>query len=277
MKSRAAQIVLIIFFAMAGFPAQTTAAQPEVESNLVTAKLESGFRLFDKQMGIYMYTQAFKLTNSNTDKYASGCKLHYSLLRSDGSVATIGNKLTPTIPPKGFAYSALWIAQDSQIGPAGQWSIVRLDKLDCSPTNNSYLLYSMGAPLTYKLGNETINGNWVYSEITIKNDGNEVVSAVGNVALVSQNYSVIGASAISGQDGCYAISLLPGQEITCKINRELGTPFQSYLINWIRSGYDVNQIVFKALPKQTIVCVKGKLSKKVTAIKPKCPAGYKRK
>jgi hypothetical protein len=29
--------------------------------------------------------------------------------------------------------------------------------------------------------------------------------------------------------------------------------------------------------KTTITCVKGKLTKKVTEIKPKCPAGYKKK
>jgi M6 family metalloprotease-like protein len=32
-----------------------------------------------------------------------------------------------------------------------------------------------------------------------------------------------------------------------------------------------------ALKKTTIVCVKGKLTKKVTAVKPKCPTGYKKK
>ena len=32
-----------------------------------------------------------------------------------------------------------------------------------------------------------------------------------------------------------------------------------------------------AVKKATITCVKGKLSKKVTAVKPKCPAGYKKK
>jgi hypothetical protein len=29
--------------------------------------------------------------------------------------------------------------------------------------------------------------------------------------------------------------------------------------------------------KTTINCVKGKVTKKVTAVKPKCPAGYKKK
>lgn len=32
-----------------------------------------------------------------------------------------------------------------------------------------------------------------------------------------------------------------------------------------------------AQKKTTITCVKGKLTKKVTAIKPKCPAGFKKK
>jgi membrane protein involved in colicin uptake len=32
-----------------------------------------------------------------------------------------------------------------------------------------------------------------------------------------------------------------------------------------------------ALKKTTITCVKGKLTKKVTAVKPKCPTGYKKK
>jgi hypothetical protein len=32
-----------------------------------------------------------------------------------------------------------------------------------------------------------------------------------------------------------------------------------------------------ALKKTTITCVKGKLVKKVTAVKPKCPSGYKLK
>jgi hypothetical protein len=29
--------------------------------------------------------------------------------------------------------------------------------------------------------------------------------------------------------------------------------------------------------KKTITCIKGKLVKKVTAVNPKCPAGYKKK
>jgi hypothetical protein len=29
--------------------------------------------------------------------------------------------------------------------------------------------------------------------------------------------------------------------------------------------------------KSTITCVKGKMTKKVTAVSPKCPAGYKKK
>jgi hypothetical protein len=32
-----------------------------------------------------------------------------------------------------------------------------------------------------------------------------------------------------------------------------------------------------AMKKTTITCVKGKLTKKVTAVNPKCPGGYKKK
>ena len=32
-----------------------------------------------------------------------------------------------------------------------------------------------------------------------------------------------------------------------------------------------------SLKKTTITCIKGKVTRKVTAIKPKCPAGYKKK
>jgi hypothetical protein len=35
------------------------------------------------------------------------------------------------------------------------------------------------------------------------------------------------------------------------------------------------QAIETASKKTTITCVKGKLTKKVTAVKPKCPAGYK--
>ena len=35
------------------------------------------------------------------------------------------------------------------------------------------------------------------------------------------------------------------------------------------------QAIESASKKTTITCVKGKLTKKVTAVKPKCPSGYK--
>ena len=36
-------------------------------------------------------------------------------------------------------------------------------------------------------------------------------------------------------------------------------------------------VAVAAVKKVTITCIKGKLTKKVTAIKPTCPAGYKKK
>ena len=40
---------------------------------------------------------------------------------------------------------------------------------------------------------------------------------------------------------------------------------------------EVSNAAAAALKKTTITCVKGKLTKKVTAVKPKCPTGYKKK
>jgi hypothetical protein len=44
---------------------------------------------------------------------------------------------------------------------------------------------------------------------------------------------------------------------------------------WAESS--LNTTFIKSVQKTTITCIKGKLSKKVTAVSPKCPAGYKKK
>ena len=48
-------------------------------------------------------------------------------------------------------------------------------------------------------------------------------------------------------------------------------------INGVNSKLDYSEKVWAKTQKTTITCVKGKLSKKVTGINPKCPAGYKKK
>ena len=43
-------------------------------------------------------------------------------------------------------------------------------------------------------------------------------------------------------------------------------------------GEQTPSAIIKPTPvKKTITCVKGKITKKVTALTPKCPAGYKKK
>jgi hypothetical protein len=41
--------------------------------------------------------------------------------------------------------------------------------------------------------------------------------------------------------------------------------------------FDVYAAPMPVAKKTTITCVKGKTTKKVTAVNPKCPAGYKKK
>jgi hypothetical protein len=49
---------------------------------------------------------------------------------------------------------------------------------------------------------------------------------------------------------------------------------QSGITKYLAAEAAKSKIVRKAT---TITCVKGKLTKKVTAVKPKCPSGYKKK
>jgi hypothetical protein len=50
-----------------------------------------------------------------------------------------------------------------------------------------------------------------------------------------------------------------------------------YNIQSVNASLDTSEKVWEKTQKTTITCVKGKLTKKVTAIKPKCPNGYKLK
>jgi hypothetical protein len=44
---------------------------------------------------------------------------------------------------------------------------------------------------------------------------------------------------------------------------------------WAESSFITTLI--KSVPKSTIICLKGKTTKKVTAVNPKCPVGYRKK
>jgi hypothetical protein len=50
-----------------------------------------------------------------------------------------------------------------------------------------------------------------------------------------------------------------------------------YNIQSVNASLDASEKVWEKTQKTTITCVKGKFTKKVTAVKPVCPAGYKKK
>ena len=50
-----------------------------------------------------------------------------------------------------------------------------------------------------------------------------------------------------------------------------------YNIQSVNASLDTSEKVWEKTQKTTITCVKGKSTKKITAIKPKCPSGYKAK
>lgn len=57
-----------------------------------------------------------------------------------------------------------------------------------------------------------------------------------------------------------------------------GAAAQSYKTKWLsnKSKVDPSSSATTTPKKSSILCVKGKVTKKITAIKPKCPSGYKR-
>ena len=75
-------------------------------------------------------------------------------------------------------------------------------------------------------------------------------------------------------------SQLTGMEVKAKVlagvlGKNLGSTIPN--IESINLWLDANESVWKKTQKQTINCIKGKTTKKVIAVNPKCPAGYKKK
>jgi len=75
-------------------------------------------------------------------------------------------------------------------------------------------------------------------------------------------------------------SYVPIEARLTTLNLE-GAAAQSYKTQWLSNKSKVDPTPSpstSAAPKKiTILCIKGKVTKKITAIKPKCPSGYKRK
>ena len=72
-------------------------------------------------------------------------------------------------------------------------------------------------------------------------------------------------------------SLLGIEEKMLRLPIILGSDLSTakYNIQSVNASLDTSEKVWEKTQKTTITCVKGKTTKKVTAIKPKCPSGYK--
>jgi hypothetical protein len=75
-------------------------------------------------------------------------------------------------------------------------------------------------------------------------------------------------------------SYIPIEARLATLNLE-GAAAQSYKAQWQTNRTKLDPVVSpptKTTPKKSsIVCIKGKTVKKITAVKPKCPSGYKRR
>ena len=74
-------------------------------------------------------------------------------------------------------------------------------------------------------------------------------------------------------------NLLGTEEKLLRLPIILGSDLSTakYNIQSVNASLDTSEKVWEKTQKTTITCVKGQFTKKVTAVKPKCPAGYKKK
>ena len=72
-------------------------------------------------------------------------------------------------------------------------------------------------------------------------------------------------------------NLLGTEEKLLRLPIILGSDLSTakYNIQIVNASLDTSEKVWEKTQKTTITCVKGQFTKKVTAVKPKCPAGYK--
>jgi len=97
----------------------------------------------------------------------------------------------------------------------------------------------------------------------------EKTNAAGEVTFVIKNTDTKGAEAKPTSDNAIAPA----------VGRLFGT-FKPVITGYGDKEADVDLVtfdVYAAAKATTITCIKGKVSKKVTAVSPKCPAGYKKK
>jgi len=90
------------------------------------------------------------------------------------------------------------------------------------------------------------------------------------------NYSVIG-SKLSGTDFSVVISNWSTSSLTINVYKT-SSESSSAVKQLFTAAMQAKNFAFQALQiKQTITCVRGKLIKRVTAVKPVCPSGYVKK
>jgi hypothetical protein len=74
-----------------------------------------------------------------------------------------------------------------------------------------------------------------------------------------------------------AADKVAGQQYLAKLAAPTPTPTPTPVVTATPTPTPTATATKAAVKATTITCVKGKLTKKVTAINPKCPTGYKKK
>ena len=103
----------------------------------------------------------------------------------------------------------------------------------------------------------------------------EISSANQRIPFVISAKSGLPVSVTSNSQSICLVS--GGELVLVKAGRCVVTATQSGNSEYLPAEDRVLVIDLILSKKTTITCIKGKLTKKVTAVKPVCPAGYKKK
>jgi hypothetical protein len=210
----------------------------------------------------------WKLIDSKTDISNGDGVLRIQFSVSDESdisdpLSNVGS--TTTTQQTGFAFPKLI----SKVGNVSTYTAEATVKFGQAPGVWRWLLF----PLRDAIGNSSQGfgpgGSWPINVWVYDKDFTETKRLANEAAA---------AKVIA--DAKAAAELKAKQEAEAKAAAELKAKQEAEAAAAQAAGLRAKQAAAAkaaALKKSTITCIKGKLTKKVTAKKPKCPAGYKKK
>ena len=201
-------------------------------------------------------------------KYAKITELNgWNFTNEGGAIASEGLALKLNTCPKNSQYPGFVASNSTAIEPGPPTLNITDDSLE----------YRVAAPHFTASGDQNIGtySLFVSSDIAQCLWGSNLNSAKASISIVSDDGTVQVATSVLKNDSnglALNVSGFHYSSGVIKLQMKSGT---SVIAS--KSNQGLSTLASSSPSKSTITCTKGKVTKKVTAASPKCPAGYKRK